>query len=102
MGWQEWEQDNGDGTKRYGLAPKFGSFGVTTCDGDLGTGAGQFLHVFQHPEGRTYFKQWYATDRQLTKAVSELEWLKGAIRACLTPSGRVRRKRLLKLAETVK
>jgi hypothetical protein len=103
MEWHEFEAEGPNGTTRYGLSGESGSFQVFNSSGsDLGTGCGMQTYAFQHPEGRTYFKRWFATDRQLGSAICEVEWLKNAIRGCVTASGRVRRKKLLKLVETIK
>lgn len=103
MQWEEFETDGPNGTKRYGLSKTPGGvFCMSSNGNDLGSGQGLNIYSFQHPEGRTYFKQWYATDQQLASAICELETLKTAILSCVTIKDGIRKKKFLELAHELR
>jgi hypothetical protein len=98
MEWTEWEQEGPNNTTRFGLA----SNGVHGYHGDdIGLGSCLTTYAFQSAEGRTYFKQWHATDKQLNHVAWQLECLQKQALECLSPSGRVRGNKFRKLVEEI-
>ena len=98
---ERWQKFNGpDG--RFGLSSNpGGSYADCSDDGDLGTGGGQRIMAFQSEEGREYFIQSDMWERQARLNARDLRWFKQSLAECVTPTGRVRRKRLLALIEKV-
>ena len=86
--------------KYFGLAWTGGSYDVSS-DGDLGRGSGQCTMRFFSEEGREIFIQKKEVERLLTLAHRELRYLKAQIAACLTKTGRVRSKKVARLAAEV-
>lgn len=85
------------------LSAQHESFADFHPDGaDLGTGGGMQTWRFQSAEGRTYFKRTLELDSLLSIAVGNTKALENRVLDCITPKGRIRRKRFLKLAESIK
>lgn len=102
MEWTEWEQEGPNNTIRYGLASNGGEFSSGyQYGGELGTGSCLTTYAFQSAEGRTYFKQWHATDKQLDHVFWQLQCLRNQVLDCLSPKDTIRGKKLRKLVEEI-
>src|SRR4051812_38066051 len=85
---------------RFGLSV-FRS-GSDPCDGgSIGRGSAEQLMRFETAEGRNYGKQAIVAHDETRRAECELEELKRSIADLMTPSGRVRRKKVLELVHGV-
>ena len=69
---------------------------------DLGSGTHQCTMYFQSEEGREYYIMMEEARNQLCSVNGEFQWLKHSILGVLSPSGKIRRKRFLELAERCK
>jgi hypothetical protein len=71
-------------------------------DGSIGRGSFMQTWAFQSAEARGYFIRVREAEREATRAISWLRSFKESLLECVTPSGRIRRKKLLALIERVK
>ena len=70
---------------------------VSYDGGSIGSGGGTKLTMFGTAEARLYYKRHLESQETAQHLAHQYEWLVSSLRACLTPSGRVRKKKLAEL-----
>lgn len=85
-----------DSNGRFGLSQTPDRFQPRN-GGALGQGGEVRLSVFTSAEARTYYIQARTAENSLRHKDYELDCLRAALKECVTPTGRIRRKKLLDL-----
>lgn len=87
-------------TRGYGLTVEHTGFDRTS--GSIGNGGSTSVYSFGSEEAREYFVSLLRAHEDLSVAVWERECLKSDVLAVVSPSGRIKRKKLLALVARLK